>query len=126
LPEVLKKLSEAKAPPQDSELALILSEMSKEGNPDNSIEMEVRQMANALKGYLEMKATVQPVIASPAKQGVAISKIASLPTVARNDGIMRDFNSKLQEFNTSRLSPQAFALHLKDLAQAFGLSAKAS
>ena len=103
LPEVLKKLSEVKAPSQDSELALILSEIAKEGNQDNAIEMEVKQMARAMSSFLEARITE--------------------PGVKEKQS---EFNSKFQQFNTSRFAPQAFALYLRDLAQEFGLSTKGS
>lgn len=88
LPEILKKLAAFQAPAKGSEIALLLEETAKEGN-QASLEVEVRNIAIEIKTLLD----------------------------AKSGADRKAFNTHFQEFQTSRLSPGAFALWLKELLE---------
>jgi len=83
--DVLKMLSKIKQPKQGSELAILLNEIKTEKKDS---EIEVKGIAQRVKGWLEEKGDLLTV---------------------------RLFNQKYQEFQTSQIAPQAFALYLNDL-----------
>jgi len=92
LPEILKQLGEIKAPQANSELAVLLEETRRQKDED-SLSTEVSRLAENIHQYLKKN---------------AFSKEAR--------DLLMEFNQKHQEFSTSRLAPQAFALYLKKVA----------
>ncbi len=105
LPEALKVLSKVQAPEKGSEIEMILKE-SEYGEKDQAaVEAEVREIAEKVR--LSLRVT---------EGSEAISEIASSALrPSRND--IAAFNQKYQEFQTSRITPQAFALYLKEFIE---------
>lgn len=90
LVDVLRKLSAVREPEKGTELKTLLDEVCNEGRDQSAVEIEVKRMANQVAKYLK------------AGNGKGEEKL-------------RSFNAKLQEFQTSRISPQSFALFLKEV-----------
>jgi len=87
--DVLKLLAGIKAPEKGSELALLLEEASRDHESRSGIEAEVKKIA------LEIK--------------------TSLESLHKNQEDLTFFNRKFQEFQTSQITPEAFALFIKEL-----------
>jgi phosphoenolpyruvate-protein kinase (PTS system EI component) len=98
LPEVLKKLSEVRAPAKGSELALLLQESEKRTEDGGS---------RSEKGDAEIYAEVRKV-------AEALKKTLSPQPSAKSD--LQAFSREYQQFQTSQITPEAFALFLKQLA----------
>lgn len=110
LVQVLNKLSEYQPPPQGSELAVLLEELQKDPRPetgDQSLEMEVKRIAEKVKLYL-----------AKTDKG----KVLNDKQVPAEEA----FNQKYQEFQTSRITSQAFGLYLKELVKKWGIRVKVS
>jgi len=103
LPGVLKQLAQTKRPPEGSELALLLEEVEREPQKAGSFDKEVKKIAAKLKTFLKSKET------SPNFK----------------ERWLR-LNAQEQEFKTSRISPEAYALVLEELAQEEGAPLKVS
>ncbi|MFA6600198.1 MAG: hypothetical protein WCU74_04170 [Candidatus Omnitrophota bacterium] len=107
--EVLKRLAAVKPPAAGSELEILFGEAEKgaaamtsgvDGSSprEPSIDVEVRQIAKQVKQHLPQK----------------------------GDGPRNRFNEKYQEYQTSKISPEVFALFLKELIVKYKLPVKAS
>ena len=92
--EVLKKLSLIKEPTPGSELALFLQEINRDPEVNQPIDQEVKKIALQVSYFLKSKAASQEWK----------SKLIA-------------FNEKYQDFQTSRMTPEAFALFLKELTE---------
>ena len=99
---VLQKLAQIKKPEAGSELDLLLEESKKESSSQRAIEVEVTRIAEQVKELLQKRGQAQ-------KQ-----KSVPVPFSAAD---LINFNQKYQEFQTSRISPQAFALCLKEFLE---------
>lgn len=100
--DVLRLLAPVKAPPAGGEIALLLEESSHPESSAIPLEMEVKAIAEKVKRYFQMH---------PSSGGGAR---------------VFEFNEKMQSFQTSRLSAEAFAVYLKDLAREMGFPVKFS
>lgn len=100
---VLQKLEVIQKPAPGSELALLLQEGKQENLDNSAAEMEVKRMAQKVESLLKSKGTT-------------------------GNGKTRwlEFNARYQEFQTSRISSQVFALYLKELAEEHHLPIKIS
>lgn len=90
---VLEKLSAIKQPQAGSEVALLLEEVGNSKDNDASIEVEVKVIANQVRKALSAQRT--------------------------DAGVQKDyaeFNQRFQEFRTSRMTPESFALFLKEVS----------
>ena len=92
LVSVLKALSHVQKPAKGSELDLILRETERSGTDQSAVEMAVKALAVKVQAYLK-----------------------NLPPSPEQKTLLREFSEKFQEFQTSRTTPQAFALFLKEL-----------
>lgn len=90
LPETLRKLAGVKAPPEGSELALILKEGETQG--EENLEREVRKAAQKVEAFLRERTTI-----------------------AGGKKKLAEFSAQYQDFKTSRVTPKAFALFMKTL-----------
>ncbi|HXV27766.1 MAG TPA: hypothetical protein VD913_02255, partial [bacterium] len=90
--QCLKALAEVKGPEKESELAILLEESEKDGRDPVPVEIEVRTIAKTMENYLD-----------------------ALPPSQENKGRLSAFHEKYQQFQTSRISAQDFALFLKEL-----------
>ena len=90
LMDVLRKLAKVQAPEKGSELALLVEEGAKNKENQTSIGTEVKKIAGQVKNFLE-----------------------SFPDGSADRAA---FNNQFQEFQTSRISPESFALFLNELA----------
>jgi hypothetical protein len=102
--EILKSLSSIKSPAKNSEIELLLSENSRQQTSDIPIELEVRQLAKEIQYGIDRN----------------IQK-----TSARRE-VLASFNEKLQAFQLSEISPEEFAVILKNLTAGLGLKIKMS
>ncbi|GEM_PF-6074770 len=127
--EVLNELSKTQKPQKGSELALILEESNRHSAKNETAEREVKEFAEKIRsllphrGYPDPKEKIHKMGLRGGLKGRRSnlrSEIASLPSVARNDEMIFLFNQKYQEFQTSKLTPQAFALFLKDVITEYG------
>jgi hypothetical protein len=117
LMEVLKKLAAVKAPEQGSELALLLEaegagKESGSRNIGKTDDAEVKQIAQQVKRYLEKHQGLSPKGIAPSTSEIK-TKLAS-------------FNEKYQDYQTSRMTPEAFALFMKELVLEYRLPIKVS
>ncbi len=85
----------------------LLEEIEKEGKDQSAIEREVREIAEEVKKYFEQE--------SPQTTDDRPQEINIPWTVDR--GLWTEFNAKYQEFQTSQITPEAFALFLKELLE---------
>ncbi len=128
LVEVLQFLATIQPPAAGTEIAALLAESSPESN-DNALDMEVRRIADQVKRALE-RGGASSTSSSPAGGWSAFGGNASAlvgdkrasgrgfpAKESGNDLKMQSFNQKYQEFQTSRISAQAFALFLKELTE---------
>ena len=90
LVEVLKGLAKVRKPESGTELNLVVEEIGRDKENQSSIEIEVRKFAKQMKSQLEHQTPFTVDVAS--------------------------FNQKYQEFQTSRISPEAFAVFLKEIS----------
>lgn len=90
LVDVLRALSDIRAPEQGSELGVIIEQIRQEGKGSSEIEIEVKRIADEIEKRLK----------TDEQQG------------AREKLLL--FNKKAQEYRTSQISPQAFVLFLKE------------
>lgn len=90
--QILTLLAGIKSPEKGSELALLLEESERDKSGHESIEIEVKKIASQVKTFLNSKK----------------------PT-AEQKTELQSFHEKFQEFQTSRITPDAFALFLKEL-----------
>ncbi|MDD5672083.1 MAG: hypothetical protein PHN49_10620, partial [Candidatus Omnitrophica bacterium] len=99
---VLSKLSQIKKPREGTELRLILDESKRQGAGEKDVESEVKTIAAKVKKDLEAK--------------------------SRDDDLQKltVFNKEYQEFVTSKISPQSFALFLRELAIQYRIPVKVS
>ncbi len=95
--EILELLASIQAPPAGSELALMLEENAKTVMSQIPLEMEVKSIAEKMRKHFQ---------ANPA--------IGKSSTVS-------EFNEKYQAFQTSSMSPEQFAVFLKDVADDLNL-----
>ncbi|MCM8775778.1 MAG: hypothetical protein NC930_05455, partial [Candidatus Omnitrophica bacterium] len=93
LTDVLRRLALIRKPVPGTELAALLEQTLQEPERDRSIEWEVQRLAEKVRGLLKHSGRLRDQI---------------------------DFNRKFQEFQTSQISPAAFAVFLKDLAEGAG------
>ena len=100
--EVMEKLAEIKAPAPGSELALLVEESRKGSESDADLNIEVKRLADEVKRDL-----------TALKPSAAGSQLTA-------------FNKKYQEFQTSGITPEAFASFMKDLVVEFRLPVKVS
>jgi phosphoenolpyruvate-protein kinase (PTS system EI component)/SAM-dependent methyltransferase len=125
LPEVLKKLSEVKMPPKGSELALIFQESEKRTGDEGR-----RSEKDAAEIYTEVRRVAEAVKKAVDTQREAAAKNkAQLPARSPGASAMGDhksFTQKYQQFQTSQISPEAFALFLKQIAAENKLPIKVS
>ncbi|MBI3306633.1 MAG: hypothetical protein HYZ84_02345, partial [Candidatus Omnitrophica bacterium] len=91
--DVLKKLARIQLPEKGTELALLIGEIKKDGKSDFSIESEIKKLVKDAR--------------------------ASLGSTQADMG---EFNHKFQDFRTSRITPEAFALYLKERVDSLLLS----
>jgi len=82
----------------------LVDEIEREGRDQGSIDREVREIAEQVR--LSLRA--------PKGRSNLESKIASVALLPRNDKRLLAFNQKYQEFQTSRITPEAFVLYLKE------------
>ena len=128
---ILEKLATVRPPDKGSELALLLEEVGRSRDNSNSVEMEVKRIADQIRTSL--RARPNPKVAQSqrrevggrAKRSNLHTGIASPPSAPRNDDLI-EFNQKLQEFQTQRITPEAFALFLKGLAIKYRIRVKVS
>ncbi|MCB9799449.1 MAG: hypothetical protein H6757_01655 [Candidatus Omnitrophica bacterium] len=97
LMSLLKELAGFQAPPEGSELALILSQGAGGQQRDLRLEQEVKRTAVVLKRQLEM-----------------------MPKGDLKDETRKTLNAKYQAFQTSVLSVQEFSAYLNEAAQKIG------
>gem|GEM_PF-5766018 len=102
LMDVLETLASVKAPEPGSELALMLEENAKTDETRLPLELEVKSISEKINKYLR-----------------------SHPSAGAGN-TAAEFNEKLQAFQTSRLTPEQFAVYLKDLARELNLPVKFS
>ncbi len=102
LMDVLETLASVKAPEPGSELALMLDENAKTDETRLPLELEVKSISEKVNKYLR-----------------------SQPSAGAGN-TAAEFNEKLQAFQTSRLTPEQFAVYLKDLARELSLPVKFS
>ena len=89
---ILEKLTTIRTPEKGSELALLLEEVGRSKDNSNSIDIEVKRIAEQIQKFLRQQYSAE------AKQSLA------------------EFNEKFQDFQTQRIAPGTFALFLKPLA----------
>jgi hypothetical protein len=103
LVQVLKQLSQYQEPEKDSELAVLLKEIERKPELDTAIEIEIKKIAEKFESILK-----------------------GLPTPVTTSGELQEFNKNYQDFQTSRMTPQAFALYLKDGIKKHNIKVKVS
>jgi uncharacterized protein with ATP-grasp and redox domains len=94
---VLTQLAAIKAPKKGSELALVIEELQKDSLKHSSMDREIKKIAARIKKIL-----------------------------GKSPALLSDFNRHNQEFQTSQISPEAFALYLQQVAVENKLSVKTS
>ncbi|MBU3760044.1 MAG: hypothetical protein FGM27_08995 [Candidatus Omnitrophica bacterium] len=87
---VLSKLSSVRTPDKGSGLALLCEQSLRMTDHDLSVDLEVRKLADQIKQFFQMNPRASGVIA---------------------------FNQQFQEFQISRISPESFALFLREEAK---------
>ena len=103
LVQVLNQLSKYQPPPKGSELAVLVEEIQRDQITDAPIEIEIKKIAEQVASVLK-----------------------SQPLSAETHQELQEFNGKLQEFRTARMTPQAFALYLKGLVKKYKVRVKVS
>ncbi|MCB9800236.1 MAG: hypothetical protein H6757_05715 [Candidatus Omnitrophica bacterium] len=103
LMSVLQKLAAVKAPKQGSQLALLVEEAGRAKASEPSIETEVEEIADTVRHALTEMDPSEEVRAEEA-----------------------ELNREFQSFQTSQITPQAFALFLKGLVFKYKIRVKAS
>ncbi|MSR78305.1 MAG: hypothetical protein EXS63_08820, partial [Candidatus Omnitrophica bacterium] len=103
LVQVLNQLNKYQPPIKGSELAILLDEIQRNQTTDTPSEIEIKKIA---------------------EQVAAVLKSRPLSSEVRQE--LQEFNGQFQEFQTSRLTPQAFALHLKGLMKKHKIRIKVS
>jgi len=103
LMEVIRVLGKFQRPEEGSELAALLAASEKDGKEFVPAEMEVKQIAQQVKHYFE---TQLPPEASRRK--------------------LQQFNEKEQAFRLSQLTPQEFAVALRELTAGEGFKVRIS
>lgn len=101
--EVLKSLAAIRPPAKNSEIAALLQEVENEKKENASIVLEVKALAKEIEKHLKKSASSK-----------------------ESKNKMRQFRAKQQDFLTSRISPEAFALFMKELAEKDSLPVKVS
>ncbi len=112
-------ISTSQPVPLSAELALLLAEAEREKEDSSSIEREVRDIAEEVRGYIENRMGLTVGAAPrgrPFVEGQATPKVSDTFSVSDTAA----FNQKYQEFQTSRISPEAFALFLKACVETVG------
>ncbi|MFA6600200.1 MAG: hypothetical protein WCU74_04180 [Candidatus Omnitrophota bacterium] len=120
--EVLKQLAAVKSPAKGSELEVLVQQMrldqqetatyakgaAKDGgqNDASATDVEIRRIAKQVKRHLQ------------GKKGEAKG--------AKGDSPRNAFNQKFQEYQTSKIAPEAFALFLRELVVRYKLPVKVS
>ncbi len=92
--QILKMLAQVKRPEKGTEVAMMLEESERDSADQAPVEIEVKNLAKTIEAFLN-----------------------SQPPSPENNKSLQAFHEKYQEFQTSRLSPQAFALFLKEQAR---------
>ncbi len=85
----------------------LIEEIEKDGRDQTAIEREVRKIAERVKGYLE----------SVQRTAYGVPRNNDLHLRSTQNAVLRTFNQKYQAFQTSRITPEAFALFLKELIE---------
>lgn len=88
----LKILSNIQMPKEGTELAIILEESRPNANSHQAMEIEVKKISQQVERILKKKSVT-------------------------SGHLLREFHEKLQAFNTSQLSGQAFGLWLKEIME---------
>ncbi len=106
-----KKRGQARiAVPVPFSFGLILKETERHNTDQSGIEMEVRkiakQVAASLRGALERR-----------RSNLNLPSPEIVLTAAKPCNDIAEFNQKFQEFQTSQITPQAFALYLQELIE---------
>ncbi|MSR76934.1 MAG: J domain-containing protein [Candidatus Omnitrophica bacterium] len=104
LTDVLFLLSKIRKPEKGSELRAILDEMKLEKSDRTSSVIQVRRLAKEVECEMTQSA-----------KRIAHSEKNSEKRFALSAMLYADFHAKLQQFNTSQLTPQAFAFYLKEV-----------
>jgi len=102
LKQVADKGTGREALPVPLSIQALLEEIQKEGKDQSAIEREVREIAEEVKKHLLQAASRKP-------QDNEDPAVWSLKLAA--------FNQTYQEFQTSQITPEAFALFLKEFAE---------
>ena len=102
---VLKVLAKVKRPQKGTELAILLEESERGGDTHTQapIDIEVKKLAQRIESFLK-----------------------SQPPSQENSKLLLSFNEKFQDFQTSRMTPHAFALFMKELMAGSKISIKIS
>ena len=100
LAALLVSLNRYLAPTAGSELAVLTAEVDREGVSDIPVETEIKEIANKAEAFLKAD-----------------------PSTA---GDFKTLNGKVQEFRTAQITPQAFALYLKEIVKRHGIKVKVS
>jgi len=91
-------------------IQMLLKEIEKDGKDQSTIEQEVQEIAEEIKKYLLQAPSHKPQAARTNSK--SLSSSWSLQPAAWSV-----FNEKHQDFQTSRITPAAFALFLKELIE---------
>jgi len=106
LVQILKNLNQYQQPPQGSELAVLFEEIKlaqNHGVGDQELQIEVKKIA-----------------------ALAASALKNQPNSIAIRKELQQFNGEFQDFQTGSLTPQAFALCLKELVRKYKIKVKVS
>ncbi|MSR77266.1 MAG: hypothetical protein EXS63_03425, partial [Candidatus Omnitrophica bacterium] len=106
LKDVLFLLSKIREPEKGTQLQVLLEEMQEEGKSRPAIVIEVRKLAKEAERALRLVHSRQSTVGRKNKDLVTVDHGPSTMD-------LQEFHAKLQQFNTSEITPQAFALYMK-------------